>query len=155
MKRRAPDAARGGLLAVGVVVGIEQAQSFGHAFGQIAAIALKRLRPPDIDIAQIERLFAGIHPCGQRHARPARRLNADGVEPGGDPDIVHLIGQPKVIGIVGGKTLWPVKEGVDPRRGQHRHPVDGGGEDRLKMVEILGQLVKFEPRRNAIHCPWF
>ena len=48
VQRAAPYAAGGGLLAVGEVIGIEQAQSLGHAAGEIGPVALERLHPRDV-----------------------------------------------------------------------------------------------------------
>ena len=58
-----------------------------------------------------------------------------------------------MIGIVGRKALGAVKERVNPRLGQHRHPLDSGLKDRLEMVKVLGQLIKFEILGDAFHRP--
>ena len=89
----------------------------------------------------------------KRHARPARRLNADRIEPGRDPDVIHLRRKAEVIGIVGGKAFGAIEERVNPRLAQHRHAVDGPFQDRLEVVEILGQLIEFKAVGNARHAP--
>ncbi len=145
---RAPDSACCGLLAIREVIGIQQAKGFGRAFHQIALVALKRLHPRNVDIAQIEGLCAVFHPLRQRHARAARRLDADRIEPCGNPDIVHLGRKAKVIGIIGRKAFGTVEKSMDPCLGQHRHPVDGHFKDRFEVIEIFGQLVEFEILRD-------
>ncbi len=72
MERRAADAPRGGFLAIGEVIGVEEAQRFLGAFEQVVPVALERLHPADIDIAQVEGFLAILHPLRQRHARAAR-----------------------------------------------------------------------------------
>ena len=42
---------------------------------------------------------------------------------------------------------------MNPRLGQQGHPVDCRLQDRLEVVKILGQLIKLEIRRDAIHPP--
>ncbi len=154
MEWAAPDAPRGGLLAVGKVIGIKQPQRFGRPFRQIGLVALKRLHPRDVHIAQIEGFLPVLHPLRQRHARAACRLDADGIEPGGDPDIIHLGGLTEVIGIIGGETFGTIEKGVYPRLRQQRQPFDGHLKDRLEMVEIFGQLVKLETHGDALQRPW-
>ena len=60
-----------------------------------------------------------------------------------------------MIGIIWRKTFWSIEEGVNARFAQHRHAVYGHFQDGFKMVEIFGQLVKFEICGNAVHRPWF
>ena len=91
----------------------------------------------------------------QRHTSAARRLDADGVKSGGDPDILHLARLPKEIGIVGRKAFWPIEERVNSGLGQHRHPVHRRLQDWFKMVEILGQLIELKAFRDAVHAPGF
>ena len=153
VERRATQPPCAGLLPVGPVIGIEQAQRLGHTGGEIRLVALRRVHPGNVHIAQIERFFTRVHPGGQCHARAARRLDADGVEPGGHPDIVHLGRLAQQISVVGGKAFGAVEEGVDAHRAQHRHPVHRRLEDRLEMVEILGQLVEFKAFGNAVQRP--
>ncbi len=155
VKRRAPHPARGGLLPVREVVGVEQAQRLFRALEKVCLVPLKRLHAGDIHIAQIERLFAAVHPLRQRHARATRRLYTDGIEAGGDPDVVHFWRKAKVIGIVRGKAFGAVEEGMYPCLGQHRHPIDGVFEDRFEVIEILGQLVEFEILGDAVYGPGF
>ncbi len=152
--RAAPDAPRGRLLAIGKVIGIEQAQRFGRPRRQIGLIALKRLHSRDVHVTQIKGFLPVFHPLRQRHARAARRLNPDRVEPGGDPDIVHLGGLTEVIGIIGGETFGTIEKGVNPRVRQQWQPFDGHLKDRLEMVEIFGQLVKLETLGDALQRPW-
>ena len=153
VERRPPHTARRGLLAEGEVVGIEEAEGLGRALPEVAAVALEGLHPGDVDIAQIERLLAGLHPFRQRHARAARRLDPDRVEPGRDPEVVELGRGAEVVGIIGGEAFGAIEEGVDPGLGQHRQAVHGLLEDRLEMVEILGQLIELKALWDAVHAP--
>ena len=136
------------------MIGIKQAQCFCGPLVEIGFIALKGLHAGDINIAQIKRFLAALHPIRQGMARAARRLNTDRVEPGRHPDIIHLGGKAQMVGIIWGKAFWPVKEGVDARLAQHRHAVHCRFENGFEMVEILGQLVKFETVGDACHAPW-
>ncbi len=142
-------------LPIGKVIGIKQAKRLLGALIKVVFVALKRLHPADVHIAKIKRFLPVLHPLRQCHARAASRLNANRIEPGRDPDIVHLRRKAKVIGVVGRKTLRPIKERMNPRIGKHRHPVHRRFEDRLKVVEILRQLVKFEILGDTVHCPGF
>ena len=155
VNRAAPDAPRGGLLAVGEVIGVEEPQRFGRARRQIGSIALKGLHSRDVYVAQIKGFLPILHPLRQRHAGTARGLDTDGVEPGGDPDIVHLRRLAEVIGIIGRETFGAVKEGMNPRLRQQRQSFDGHLKDRFEMVEILGKLIELETLGNALQCPWF
>ena len=49
-------------LPIGEMIRIEQPQRFADPFFQIPAVALERLRARNVDIAQIKRFFAGVHP---------------------------------------------------------------------------------------------
>ena len=60
-----------------------------------------------------------------------------------------------MIGIIRGKGLRAVEEGVDTGLGQHRHTVAGGFQDRLEVVEVFRQLVEFKGVRDAVHRPGF
>ena len=53
-----------------------------------------------------------------------------------------------MVRIIGGKTFRSVKERVNSRLSQHRHAVHGIFQDRLKVVEIFGQLIEFKVLGN-------
>ena len=59
-----------------------------------------------------------------------------------------------MIGVVRGKAFRSVKERVNPCFAQYRHAVDGLFQNGFEMIEILGQLVKFEIFWDAVHRPW-
>ncbi|OIQ69660.1 hypothetical protein GALL_487380 [mine drainage metagenome] len=139
VQRRASHPARGFHLPVGVVVGIKQPQRFSHPLLQIAPVALERLRAANIDLPQVKRRLAIIDPLRQGHARAARRHDPDRVIPRRDPIPFQLRRLAQIIAIIGGKAFRPVKEGMNPRRLEHRHPPHRRLKDRLEMVEILGQ----------------
>ena len=135
------------------MVGIEKAKRFRHPALQIGAVRLKRLHPPDIDIPQIHRRVAAVHPFGQHHAGPACRLDADRVEPGGNEEILQLRRLAKDIAVIRGKALRTVEEGLDAGFGKHRKTFHRLFKDRLEMVEILRQGVKLEILGYAVHAP--
>ena len=137
------------------MIGVKQAERFLGPLKQIMFVALERLHTADVHVAQIIRLFTCVHPCRQRLTRAASRLDADRIESSRDPNIVHLWCQTKVVSIIRCERFWPVKERVDARLCQHRHPVDGLFQDRFKMVKIFGELVKLKVLRDAIHRPRF
>ena len=154
MNRGLPHITRGFHLAVREMVGIKKPQCFRHPALQIRAVCLKRLHPADIHIPQIHRRIAGVHPFGKRHAGTACRLDADGIKAGGDKEILQLRCLAKDIAVIGGKALGPVEEGLDSRLCQHRKALDSAFEDRLEMVEILGQGVELKILGYAVHAPW-
>src|SRR5690606_33862642 len=82
MERRAAHASSGRLLAIGEMVGIEQAERLLRAFVKVVPVALEGLVAADIDVAEVEGLLARLHPFGERHAGAPGRLDADGVEAG-------------------------------------------------------------------------
>ena len=153
MQRRAADTARGFHLPIGVVIGIQKPQRFRYPLLQIRAVALERLRAADIHLPQIEGGFAVRHPLRQRHARPARRHDADRIIPGGDPVIAQFRRLAQVIAIIGRKAFRAVKERVHASRFKQRQAVHGHAQNGLEMVEILGQAVEFEVLGDAPHAP--
>ena len=155
MQRRAPHAPRGLDLPIGEVIGVKQPERLGHPFLQVFPVALERLRPADIDLPQIEGRLALGDPVRQRHPRPARPRDADRVVARGDPVAAQFRGLAQIIAVVGGKAFRPIEEGVDASRLEQRHAVHRRLEDRLEMVEILGQRVEAEILADAVHPPGF
>ena len=153
MKRRPPDSARRCFLPIGIVIGEKQAQRLRRAGMEIGSVPLKGFHPRNVDIAEVERPFAVLHPLGKRHARPAGGLDADGVEPRRDPDIVHARCQAEMIGIVRREAFRPVEESVDAGARKDRHPVYRLLEYGRDMVEIIRKLIEFEILGNAVHAP--
>ena len=86
----APHAARGCLLAIGEVVGVQKAQRFGGSVHQVVLVALEGLHAGDVDVAQIERFGTAVHPFRQCHASAAAGLDPDRIEACRDPDVVHF-----------------------------------------------------------------
>ncbi len=154
VQRCAPHPARSFDLPVGEVIGIKQAQRFGHPFLQIAAVALKRLRAADVHFPQVERRFAFGDPMRQRHTRPARTRDPDRVVAGGDPVTTQFRRLAQIIPVVGGKAFRAVEKGMDSGGLEQRHPVHRRLKDGLKVVEIFGQAVETEIFGDARHSPW-
>ena len=142
--RRAAHAARGDLLAEREVVGVEQTERLGGPFAKIPAVALERLHAGDVHVRQVEGHLAAVHPLRQCKPGTARRLDADRVEARGRPRVRRAGARAEVVGIVGREALGAVEEGVNARLPQHRHAGDGALEDRLEVVEVLGELVELE-----------
>ena len=46
------------------------------------------MHPADINIPQVHRRVAGVHPFGKHHAGTACRLDADRIEAGGNKEIL-------------------------------------------------------------------
>ncbi len=88
MHRRLAHIARALHLTIGKMIGIQQAKRFGNTGLQIAAIDLKGLHPPDINIPQIHRRVAAVHPFGKHHSGTTCRLNADRVKARGNKEIL-------------------------------------------------------------------
>ena len=154
MDGRTPHTARGLDLTIGPMIGVKQAQGFGHAFLEIAAIALEGLGAADIHLPQIKGRLAFGDPMRKRHARAARRHDPDGVVARRDPITFEFRRLAQIVAIIGGKAFGAVEEGVDARRLEHRHALGRHLEDRLEMLEILWQRVEAEIFRNAAHAPW-
>ena len=119
------------------------------------AVCLKRLHPADIDIPQINRRIACIHPFGQHHAGTTGRLDTHRIEPCRDKEVAQLGRLAKDIAIIRRKALWPIEKGLDASRCQMRETVHRARQNGLKVVKILGQGIKFKVLGNAIHAPGF
>src|SRR3546814_4195345 len=87
---RVAHAARRGELAMGKVVGVEQAQRFRRPLDEVAAVVLEGLHAPEVDVPEVEGRPARLHPLRQRLAGAAGRLDADRVEAGGDVEVGQL-----------------------------------------------------------------
>ena len=150
VQRRTADAAGRGHLAVGKVVRVEQSERLFRAVVEIGPVGLERLNAPDVDVPQVEGRLAVLHPLRQRHARAARRLDADRIEATGDPEIAQVRRFAEIVAVVGREAFGAVEEGVDAGIGQHRHASHGLFEDRLEVVEILRKLVEAEIVRDRL-----
>ena len=153
VQRRAPHAARGRHLAVGEMVGIEQAERLGHPRLEVGAVLLERLGAADVDFPEVEGRLAVVDPLRQRHAGAAGRDDADRIVAGRDQVAGEFRRLAEIVAVVGREALGTVEEGVDAGGGQHRHAVDAHFEDRLEMREILRQLVEAEILGDAGHAP--
>ena len=74
---RAANATRCCLLAEWKMIGVQQAKRLFRPLEQVCFVALEWLHPRNVDIAQIERLFACVHPLCQCHTCATRGLNSD------------------------------------------------------------------------------
>ena len=153
MQRRAPHAARGRHLPIGIMVGVQQAQSLRHPFFQILTVALERLRPADINLPQIERSFAFHDPMRQSHARTARSGNPHRVIASRHPIAAKLRRLTQIIPVIRGKALRSVEKCMDARGLEQRHPHHRRLKNRLKMVPIRRQSVEHEVVADPGHAP--
>ncbi len=133
--------------------GVEQAQPLGGAFAQVMAVSLEGLHAANIYIAQIHRRQAVPDPVHQHLADPARALNADGVESAGDEQIADFRGFAEEIAIIRREAFGAIEKGLDTGFGEDRQALDCALQDRLEMVKIFRQAVKFEILGDAIHAP--
>ena len=140
-------------LPIGVVIGVEQPERLAHTFAQVTPVALKWLGPADIGLPEIERRRALGDPLGQRHASPARRDDADRVITGRHPVAAQFRCLAQIVSVVRRKALRAIEKRMHTRRLEKRHPVHRLFEDRLEMLEILGQAVELEVFGDAIHAP--
>src|SRR3546814_9221502 len=90
---------------------------------------------------------------GQRLAGAAGRLDADGVEAGGDVEVREFRRLAEEVAVVGGEALRPVEEGVDAGALQDRHPLHHGLQHRGEVVDVLRELVEAEVLRDAVEAP--
>ena len=120
VERRAAHAAGGGVLPVGPVHGVEQAQRLGGAVAQVGAVALERVQPAHVDVGEVDRHAAVADPFRQHLAGAARALDADRVEAGGDEQVAQLGGLAQQVAVVGREALRAVEEGLDAGRRQDR-----------------------------------
>ena len=150
---RATDAAGGGVLPVGPVHGVEQAQRLGRAVAQVGAIALERVQAADVDVGEVDGHAAVADPFGEDLAGAARALDADRVEAAGDEQVAHLGRLAEQVAVVRGEALRAVEEGLDTGGGQDRQAPRGALQDRLEMIHVLGQAVEAEGLRDAAHPP--
>ena len=153
VQRRAPHATGSCRLAVGEMVGIEQAERLDGAVVEIGPVALEGLDAADVDVPQVEGRLAILHPLRQRHAGAAGGLDADGVEAAADPEVFQVLRLAEVVAVVRSEALRTIEEGVDAGGGEQRHALHRFLKNRLEMVEILRQLVEAEILRDARHAP--
>src|SRR5439155_8865572 len=97
--------------------------------------------------------MAGDDPFRESHACSAGRLDSDGVEAGCNKEVFQLWCFTQQITLIGRETLRSVEEFADASLGELRHAMNGAFENRLKMIEILGQFLEAEALRNALHSP--
>ena len=140
-------------LAKGPVHGVKQAQGLDSAVAQIAAVALEGHDAADVHVPQIHRRMAVQHPIGQHLARATGRLDADGVKACGHKQIAHLGRFAQQIAVVGGKAFGAVEEQIDAGFFKRRGAVHGSCQQRLDMLQIVGQGFKTKGLGNAFHTP--
>ena len=68
MQRRPAHAARGFWLAVGPVIGVQQAQALRHALAQVNAVPLEGLGAANIHVPEVKGRLAIYNPLRQRIA---------------------------------------------------------------------------------------
>ena len=146
-------AARRLRLAERPVHGVEQAERLDRAVLQITAVALERHDAPDVDVPEIHRRMAVDDPVGEHLAGAARRLDADRIEAGGDEQVADFRRLAEEIAVIGREALRPVEEQLDAGLPENRDAANGGLEQRLDMLQILGQLVEGEALGNPVHAP--
>ena len=93
------------------------------------------------------------HPVGQHLAGTAGGLDADGVEPSSHKKVAHLRGFAQQVAVVGSEALRPIEEQVDAHVRQPWGTVHGGRQQRLDVLQIVGQLVEAEGLGDAAHAP--
>src|SRR5690606_28196390 len=131
-------------LAIGEVIGVEEPEALAHPLAQVAAVALEGLGAADVDIRKVEWRMAVLEPLRQREAGAARRDDADRVVAAGHPEAAGLRRLAEIVAVIGREAFRAVEEGVDAGLAQNGHPVDAHLEDRLEVLDVLGQLVEAE-----------
>ena len=149
----AAHAARGLGLAEGPVHGVQQAQRFHRAVAQVAAVALERHGAADVHVPQIHGRVAVQHPVGQHLACATGGLNANRIEPGGDKQVAHLGRFAQQVAVVGREALGAVEKQVDAGFLQRGRAVHGRSQQRLDVLQVIGQRVEAEGFGNALHAP--
>ena len=153
VERRVAHAARGLVVAIGEVVGVEQAERLGDAIDKVGLVALEREHAADVDAHQVHGGLAGMHPFGQRLAGAAGGLDADGVEAGGDEEVLQLGRLAEQIAVVGREAFGAVEEGVDAGARQDRQARHGLLQLRRDVIPVVGQGEEFGVVGDAVDAP--
>ncbi len=154
VERRLAAGTAAGMLLEGPGHGVVLAIGLQRADTHPVGVEMRAAEAPDIDRPEIVRRLALGDPFGERHARPAGRSNAEGVEAGADEEIPQLRRLAENEIAVGRKALRPAKQLLDAGRLQRRHAHQRLFHDLLEMIEIAVEQRVMEIPRDAVECPW-
>src|SRR3546814_17056041 len=101
---------------------------------EVAARVLERLQAADVDVPEVERRRAAVHPLGQRLAGASGRLDADGVDAGVDVEVREFRRLAEAGADDGGEALRPVEEGEAAGAFPYRHTLHHVPLDRGSVV---------------------
>jgi hypothetical protein len=82
----------------------------------VGDVAVEGLAAADVIAREVERRLAGLHPFGDRLADPARGLDADRVEAGGNEKLRKDGASPRIHRPSGVKLSGPLKKVWSPMR---------------------------------------
>ena len=153
MQDGAPHAARRLGLPEGPVHGVQQAQGLHRAVFQVAPVALKRHATANVHVPQVHGRVTINNPIGQHFAGATGRLDADRVKASGHKQVTHLRRLAQQVAVVGREAFRTVEKQVDAGLGQGWRPVHGSSQQRLNVLQVIGQLVKTEALGDAFHAP--
>ena len=116
------------------VHGIEPAQGFRHPLAQVFGIDLERHVAANIDGPQVDRRQAVAHPFRQHQADASGRLDADGIETGGDEQAIQPRSLAQMIAVVRRETFRATEKSLNTGVLQGRHPMQRHFQNRLEVI---------------------
>ncbi len=90
--------------------GVEQSEALRDPGRQVGRVGLEREGSANVDRPQVHRRVSIHNPVGQGPAGATCRLDADGVEAGGDETTINFGGLAQVVNTIGRKGLWSIEE---------------------------------------------
>ena len=153
VERRAAHPPRGRVLAEGPVHVVEEAEGLAHPLAQIAPVGLEGQVAAYVHVPHVDERPAGVDAFGQHLPGAAGRLDADGVEPGGDVAAGETGRLAEMVAVVRREALGPAEEGLDTGVGERRHPLQRVHQHRLEVLVVVGQLVEAEILGDSVHAP--
>src|SRR6185436_13795242 len=114
---------------------------------------LKRMNAADIDAIDVHWRMAVFDPLREHKSGPARGLNSDRIESGGDVEISNLRGLPQIIAIVRREAFGTVEKQRDARCFEQSYALHCIVQDGLEMLHVLRQRFEGVVFWNALASP--
>ena len=134
---------------------VEQPESLDGAVSQELLRAVELLESTNVDIGQVDMLFALGHPMRQRHTRATGGLDADRIEARGHPHTRQVRRLPEDVAVVGSEALGSVEDQPQASLVQLGHTIEGWRQILRQMISVwIERDEGLIGRRWADGWPW-